>query len=48
MTTDEMIVNIVSITGMDEESAYKWLQFANMDVETAVELYLSDNASIKY
>ena len=42
----DLLSNLMGITGLDKEGAKLWLQIGNMDVETAIDLYLSSQSSI--
>jgi hypothetical protein len=42
---DDLLSNLMGITGLDKEGAKTWLQIGNMDVETAIDLFLSSQGS---
>ena len=43
--SDEKLSHFMGITGLDRDSAQRWLQIGNMDVETTIELFLSNQSS---
>lgn len=42
---DEILCNFMGITGLDKEAAKTWLLIGNMDVATAIDLFLSNQGS---
>ena len=41
----DLLSNLMGITGLDKEGAKTWLQIGNMDVERAIDLFLSSQVS---